>query len=431
MLGSPRIIAIDDREDHLIGLANCLNRNGVACLQILFTDDHTGIHACPDVRIVFADLHLVPGTASEHTADFAVIGGLLENTIRPSGPYYIVLWTQYPDQAPALREFLDERLGDGVTKPFDVCPLPKSDHIDHDGNIADETLMEAIQNIIRGLPQVGALFEWEGQVLGAAGRTVSSILALASQDDTQQRTDRLGKILGWLAVEAVGKDHVEQDRFRAVNGALLPILADRIAQMPASGFDDALWRQAVTAPEEPVMSSIQDAARLNRLVHVADPRGISATERGAVVPLPESYRDDFQSYFGFSEPEAAARRFRCRELSREDGRFRWVLVQCQAACDHAQSNPGTLPYYLGLDFPESNRSTSNNPPDSTWRGPVFEFEGEIRRLRVNAGWSLSLPLSAMQHVTPLYRLREQILNDLAYHLHTHGARPGIISFGKK
>ena len=61
-----------------------------------------------------------------------------------------------------------------------------------------------------------------------------------------------------------------------------------------------------------------------------------------------------------------------------------------------------------------------------------EFEGEIRRLRVNAGSSLSLPRSAMQDVTPLYRLREQILNDLAYQpVHTHGARPGIISFGKK
>ena len=431
MLGSPRIIAIDDREDHLAGLADCLNRNGVACLRIHFTDDPTGIHACPDVRIVFADLNLVPGMASDHTADFAVIGGLIENTIRPTGPYHIVLWTQYPEQAPALREFLDERLGDGVTKPFDVCPLPKSEHIDQDGNTSDEMLMEAIYNIVRGLPQVGALFDWEGQVLSAAGRTVSSILDLASQGDGDQRADRLGRILGRLAVEAVGKEHVDRDRFRAINDALLPILADRVAKMGLQGLDEQLWSEALTMPDTDVMPPDQKAARLNRLVHIAGPDGISATERGAVVPLPASYRDDFQGYFGLPEPQAAQRQFRCRELAPEDSRFRWILVQCQAACDHAQSNPGTLPYYLGLDFPEDNRSTSKKPPDSTWRGPVFEFEGEIRRLRVNAGSSLSLPLSAMQDVTPLYRLREQILNDLAYHLHTHGARPGIISFGKK
>ncbi|WP_419857173.1 hypothetical protein [Candidatus Palauibacter irciniicola] len=430
MLGSPQVIAIDDREDHLAGLANCLNQNGVACLQIHFSEDHTGIHACPDVRIIFADLHLVPGTASDHTADFAVIGGLLENTIRPTGPYYVVLWTQYPEQAPALHEFLDERLGGGVTKPFDVCPLPKSDHIDQDGNIADEPLMEAIYSIVRGLPQVGALFDWEGQVLGAAGRTVSSILALASQGDGDGRADRLGRILGRLAVEAVGREHVERDRFRAINDALLPILADRVAEMGMEALDQQLWDEALTMPETAVMSSVERAARLNRLVHIADPDGISATERGAVVLLPESYRDGFQDYFGLAEPQAAEKQFRCKDLTREDSRFRWVLVQCQAACDHAQSNPGTLPYYLGLDFPEANRS-GTKPRDSTWRGPVFEFEGEIRRLRVNAGSSLSLPPSAMRDAKPLYRLREQMLNDLAYHLHTHGARPGLISFGRR
>ena len=431
MLGSPRIIAIDDREDHLTGLADCLNRNGVACLQIPFTHDHAGIHACPDVRIVFADLNLIPGTASDHTTNFAVIGGLIEDTIRPTGPYYIVLWTQYPEQASALREFLHERLRGGVTKPFDVCPLPKAEHIDQDGNTSDETLMEAIYNIVRGLPQVGALFEWEGQVLGAAGRTVSSILALASQENGDQHADRLGRILGRLAVEAVGKEHVERDRFRALNDALLPILADRVSKMGLQGLDEQLWSEALTMPDTAAMPPDRKAARLNRLVHIADPDGTSPTERGAVVPLPSSYRDDFQDYFGLAEPQAAEKQFRCRGLAPEDNRFRWVLVQCQAACDHAQSNPGTLPYYLGLDFPEDNRSTNRKPPDSTWRGPVFEFAGEIRRLRVNAGSSLSLPLSAMQDVTPLYRLREQILNDLAYHLHTHGARPGIISFGKK
>ncbi|WP_420463389.1 hypothetical protein [Candidatus Palauibacter sp.] len=429
MLGSPRIIAIDDQRDHLAALANCLNRNGVACLQIRFTGDSTGIKACPDVRIIFADLELVPGARFDPTADFAALGSLLENTIKPEGPYYIVLWTQYPRQAPALREFLDERLSDGVTKPFDVCPLPKSEHIDQDGNTSDERLMEAIYDIVRGLPQVGALFEWEGQVLGAAGRTVSSVLALVSTGDANGRADRLGRILGWLAVEAVGKEHVERDRFRAINEALLPILADRVAEMGVDGLDEQLWSEAFTIPETDVRSSVDKAARLNRLVHIADPGNISSTERGAVVLLPESHRSGFQDRFGISEADAAARLFRCKDFDPTNSRFRWILVQCQAACDHAQGNPGTVPFYLGLDFPEENRS-SNKPSESTWRGPVFELGGETRRLRVHAGSSLSVAPDAMQDVTPLYRLREQILNDLIYHLHSHGARPGIISFGK-
>lgn len=429
MLGSPRIVAIDDQEKHLAGLAKCLNENGVACLQIRYTGDATGIKACPDVRIIFADLQLVPGPRSDHLSDFTGIGSLLETTIRPAGPYFIVLWTQYPNQASGLLEFLNERLGPEVTKPYDVRPLPKSRHIDQDGNISDDKLMEEIADITRGLPQVGALFDWEGRVLRAAGRTVASILDLASNGKTEERSDRLGGILGRLGVEAVGKDHVESDRFRAVNDALLPILADRISKTEVNDTDDKLWRAALSIPDPHESVSVKDAARLNRLVHIADPGNISSAARGAVVPLPESRRANFQDQFGIKETEAAGTCFRCKGFDPRSSSFRWVLVQCQAACDYAQSNSGSVPFYLGLDFPEKHRPKGGKMPQSIWRGPAFEFGGEIRRLRVNAGFPLALSGTELQPIEPLYRLREHILNDLVYHLHSHGARPGMMSFG--
>ena len=372
-----------------------------------------------------------PGPRSDHQSDFTGIGSLLETTIKPTGPYFIVLWTQYPDQASGLLEFLHERLGPGVTKPYDVRALPKSRHIDQDGNVGGDKLMEEIADITRDLPQLGALFDWEGRVLRASGRTVSSILDLAPAGEAGKSSDRLGEILGHLGVEAVGRDHVEGDRFRAVNDALLPILADRIARMSLDGHEDALWQEALKIPDGSGSLAVEDAARLNRLVHIADPGNTPSTARGAVVPLPDSRRSNFQDQFGIVETEAAGKRFRCKDFDPDSSSFRWVLVQCQAACDFAQSNQGSLPYYLGLDFPEEHRATSGNPPESTWRGPAFELRGEIRRLRVSAGFPVTLATSELQGIEPLYRLREQILNDLAYHLHSHGARPGMMSFGKK
>ena len=431
MFRSPQIIAIDDQDDHLAGLANCLNRNGIACLRMHVTGDLSEFVPCPNVRIIFSDLHLLPGTASDYNADYNNIGALLEETIKPTGPYLIVLWTQYPDKAPALRDLLDERLGSGVTKPFAVCPLPKARHIvDHTGEVrSDMRLMQEIDEIIRGLPEIGALFEWEGRVLGAAGRTVSSILDLASREDPGARVADVGRILGRLAVEAVGKNHVDPDRFRAVNDALLPILADRVAKTHSAGTDKELWRRALKVPEERGMSSVKGAARLNKLVHIAEPEGASGTERGVVVPLPEPHRRDFRDRFGITEEKAATKLFGCKDFDPTELQFRWVLVQCQAACDYAQGNPGTLPFYLGLDFPERHRS--NRKVDSTWRGPVFEFGDEIRCLRVHAGCPLALASSMVRDIVPMYRLREQMLNNLIYHLHSHGARPGMISFGKR
>lgn len=430
MLGSPRIVAIDDNKSHLAGLANGLGQSGVACVQIHFKGDLTGFSNCPDVRIVFADLHLLAEALSDPKRNFNIITGILETTIKPSGPYFIILWTRSPDQAQALLRHLDERLDPRVTKPFAVCPLPKADHIDGEGTIKDQDkLMEAIRDIIRKSPQVGAMVEWESQVLEAAGRTVSSILDLTSGEEGVERAAGVGRILGRLAVEAVGKEHVDRNRFRAINDALLPILADRVAKMPSGEIDQQLWQAALTIPEGQSMESVEHAARLNRLLHIADVEVVDAAERGVVVPLPPCYRNGFEDYFSITECNAATQLFGCKDFDPSEPRFRWVLVQCLAACDYAQSNPGTVPCYLGLDFPEENRSSRK--VSSTWYGPVFEFGGKSHYLRVNAGCPLALPSSSWRNITPLYRLREQALNDLVYHLHTHGARPGMISFGKR
>ena len=81
MFGSPRVLAVDDKKTHLDGLVNGLQRNGVACLPIHFPDGLSAlVDTCPDVRIIFADLHLV-GQASDYTRQFTALGGLIEATI--------------------------------------------------------------------------------------------------------------------------------------------------------------------------------------------------------------------------------------------------------------------------------------------------------------------------------------------------------------
>lgn len=68
---------------------------------------------------------------------------------------------------------------------------------------------------------------------------------------------------------------------------------------------------------------------------------------------------------------------------------------------------------------------------STWRGPALHLDGDARLIRVSARFPVALPRSYAPAVTPLFRLREQMLNHLTYHIHTHGARPGMIGFRGK
>ena len=89
MLPTPRVVAIDDKSEHLERLTQGLNRYGTACLPIHFTGETAEIPPCPHVRVIFADLHLIVGTPGDHARDFSMIGSLLEDTIKPSGPYWV------------------------------------------------------------------------------------------------------------------------------------------------------------------------------------------------------------------------------------------------------------------------------------------------------------------------------------------------------
>lgn len=431
MLPAPRIIVIDDNQEHLRGLADGLNRHGAACLQVHFTGDASEVNRCPYVRVVFADLHLnESGAVTDNARHFSVLGGLLEQYIAPAGPYALVLWTRFPDQAEALRQFLDERLS-GIPRPFSVTALDKSRFLGPDGKVTDpKTLVDAIASIVQQQPPTAALLNWEESVLGAAAETVSALIDLAGGTRVGISQDQqLARLLRQLAIEAVGKGHVEKDRFHAVNEALLPILADRVAFLKGQTGIEELWKTAFEGTTADSELSIDEVAKLNRLLHIADSsESETGSERGAVMTLPARMADDqFVATFGITEDDAASAQFACQGFVKADNKFKWMLLQVQAICDFAQSQPGPLPVVLGLEMPLSAVS-SKKPPGAVFICPVFYENGEPRIVHFNARFQVSLPQAEATTIRPAYRIREPLLSLISYSQHGYGARPGIISF---
>lgn len=207
MLPSPRMIAIDDNSEHLKGIANGLAAQGAACLPILFKGNPAEVKECRYVRVIFADLHLNDSGTNTPEQHFSLIGGLLQENLKPCGPYLIILWTRFADQAAALQKFLVERLT-SVPKPLGVFPLDKNDHLSPDGTVQDiDKLMAAIGAILNHQNQIAALFNWEERVLGAAAETVAAIMDVStvSQGDSGagplyrncgDRIDRIGQDAG-------------------------------------------------------------------------------------------------------------------------------------------------------------------------------------------------------------------------------------------
>ena len=427
MFTSPRVIAMDDEEDHLNALVAGLHRRGIGCLPINYPEDLDNLGECSALRVLFTDLNLLRGVV-DHERQIGELSSLIESTFKPSGPYFIVLWTAYPGQADRLHQYMKERLQDEY-KPFDIVPLDKADYFDAQNELNDDKLLEEIGRLTERSPAFSALMNWEEWILSAAGSTAVEVRNMVNVDDRGAASPKVAGLLRMLAETAVGRDNVSSDRFGAVNEALLPILSDKISTAVALDDGQSVWSRVFDEAETPDVSDGATVARLNRMFHIDPLVGQNGgAARGAVVLLESvlSY-GFFSSRFGLEENVAAERQFRCRGFQERDPQFRWVLVQAQAACDYAQGQPGPLPYYLGLDFSPINLNR-NTPPMAVWTSPEFQLRDEVRILTVNARFQFSLTADRARILCPIYRLREQLLTDLVHRIHTYGSRPGMISF---
>ena len=428
-LPAPRVVIIDDNPAHVTVLAASLHGRGIACLPIHFTGDVDGIPRCPHIRVLFADLHLInAGAGTTNTQHFTTIVSLLESTFVPSGPYAVVLWTQHAGEAGELQTFLEQRLKE-VPKPFAVIALDKMQHLNADDTVRDpQALVDAISGLLGGQSQLAALFNWEERVLGAAAATVSAVIELATRGAQADRAQAIGKILYRLGYEAVGEGNVEADRFRAVNEALLPILADRIAVL-RSDNDAAIWESALAGQSDASGLTLEEAAQLNKLVNIAEAGTGSAADRGAVATMSAEMLAGFDDGFGMTQQLAGTKEFACAGFAVNDARFRWMLVQLQAICDFAQRQAGPLPYVLGLEMPFAK--VPSNAPGSVFQTPAFDIGGENRTLRINTRFLITKTRAAASAMTLAYRLREGQINEFSHELHSQGDRPGMIAFRQR
>ncbi len=328
--------------------------------------------------------------------------------------------------------YLEDNLND-VAKPFNVAALEKDLYLDDQGNVTDlEGLVTAIENVMASVPALETLCDWERHILQATGETLTevSLLGSRSKSGAEQQQD-LPRLLATLARNSVGIQQVEAHPFRAVTEALMPILMDRVSGLYHEGTAQEPWRSAVSYPGKPNSNvEAHEAALLNKVFHFAEDIGLNkGAERGAVIPLPDRLSGEhFEATFGMPELDASRRLFRCKDFCPNSDKNGWVLVQAQAACDYAQKNPGPLPFYLAMDLKEHAINSGDPPPQSLWMSPKFHMNGSIRQLQVNTRIQSPLVEAEARLLTPLYRMREQLLAQLLHLVQGNSARPGIISF---
>lgn len=426
-------MVVDDNPDELRQLVNALHSMGAPCLGILY-DQVTGMTESHlrGARLLFMDLHLTTGAQTTNVSGAAaVIVQLLRAGItRDSGPYVIILWTTHEQQKAEFTAYVMEHLPVDQ-RPIAITSLDKNRYRTPD---AGPKLIADVTAIVDADPRLRAILHWERDVLKAAGETLAQVARLVPEADrtSAQYSGKLDEILSVLAVGAIGKANASDDPRSAVNAALIPILADRIAHQRAEPNSTVIWKEALTRLNDAPEPSPENAARLNVMLNVAlpDTEVMSAGSWGAVTIIPDA---DLT-------PEAMAKRFDLTAAGLPSALFclaekadrkltQLCVVRIGASCDHAQSKRGPVPFVLGAVVPAG--AAFRAQPKGNFVSPAFNmpgFEGQVRfvfctRIQVSlvpsdfAGW------------LPLCRLREQLLMQVIAQTANHATRPAIVSFG--
>lgn len=451
MLLPSRFVVLDDRKDHLSSIIETFKLMGSSCTGIHYdSSDDDESYLDPSlyqgVRGFFSDLHLeVLGAGTDEKKHYANITRILEEVItEKNGPFILILWTEYPTECENLKQYIEDSIDSEkpYCKPLCIVPLSKTKFIDkNNGDIINgeaNVLKEEIKSCFKSNPQISAIFDWEFEVYQAVNQTLIELVNLIPSPQRSFNTypDEIDKVLSCITRETVGKTHVSQDPRRALSIAIAPILLDKILNNQDSEENIEQWNKAITKvkSDDSYISDVNSIGRYNKMLHLAvtGHETMKPSDWGAVLHISNFTKTFCNEKFGYSKDQLTKQIFKFQD----DQELTPILLRIGAACDYAQNKEGPISYIFGFrvsykkylerenDFKDENKPHAKRP-GSEWASPLFFVDEEPFYLLLNLQIIVSFTKNEIKSYEVLYRIREQLLNQLILRATTYASRPGI------
>jgi hypothetical protein len=435
-------------------------------LPVLFERDNpeneTGIdHINFDtkhVRIIVIDINL---RESQNTQDAKILYPTIESVLKklnPVGPYYLIFWSRYKALPEEIVNYFSARSKDEITAPIGWGYLDKTEFQD-DEDI--EKLKETISNLIGEVCVFRLLLGWENRTSQAASQTLSDIYQIASsQNDNGWKIDdtkeKLIALLTHVAHGAIGHKNSVDLTNHAVETGLLPILEDNFLGMTSDEDIQTLnveWKECLiklgdTRALEDL--SDEDLSNLNAFYNLEEVTAeYSKCKRGVFVTLADDVKEDRELFCSLFGSENSYKKLVAEEFLfnndignkkfRNDlrGKIKLGWLEVGAACDHAQRKNRLHKYLLSALVPleclemvckNSDSGISRKAHEGVYRSPLLQYKDEQYVLLVSFRYSAGLHQDSSVLDEPIFRLKEQIINEIAFTWSKHSIRPGITSF---
>lgn len=398
MLPRIRALAIDDNGNHLKRIQDAARLAGIACLPLRHPAETeseylTGLDlGKAQIRIVICDLHLMPGSETNHEQAIKTVANLLvQLQLPPWTPFVFVLWTRYAEQLDALRTFLCDRI-DPKYLPTLMVALDKNEYkVDAEGDVPveSERLWRDLRDKIHESRGINLLMQWEKEILLAADGVVRNLIQLARRDKQTGEFNKkvaidneIDRVVSLVARSATSKDFARDNPRPAANEGLIPLLTDELQHLQIDGSSLERWDRALSNRNEDKLPATDaelpffyDAFLISRDAN------ITGTHRGAV--LDEGWHDDeqFAKVFGANRNELKDVFGLMRALPNP---LRIRYVQVEGLCDSAQQKKGVIPFVLACEVPADTefKAEKSRPASVDLSPPYKDIDGNVWKLVV-------------------------------------------------
>ncbi|WP_025121638.1 MULTISPECIES: hypothetical protein [unclassified Serratia (in: enterobacteria)] len=246
MLPRAKVIVVDDNEDELKKLSEAFYNSGIPCLPLQYDSrdrvKRYGIEKSTDIRWLFIDLHLEPGTNSEAAYLVGPIKEVISHLIG-GGIYSLVFWSKHTDKA---QEIIDRIKNDDVLSK-DIPPPVSYACIDKHVFIEDATkLKEKLNSILSDNRLVSSMLRWENAVANASSNILTKVHQLAKNNnswDLDKTNENIKNIISLLAYEASGFKVAKDDANTSLNKGLFNLVEDDYANITKKN----IWSEFVFA----------------------------------------------------------------------------------------------------------------------------------------------------------------------------------------
>ncbi len=435
-----KVIIIDDEESEALPIIKALAKQGVSTAYFdgsIGQLPRRGNRLC-GVRLAILDMDLTGGGVPDKSKASALIKVLERVISSDNGPYMVLAWTKH-------KELIDEFEGmlfrsNTIPAPVYTLMLEKSACKNPKGKFDLSIVSAKIEAELVNASPLQVLQAWEEKSISASTKLTNTLSDLSAEKGNDLKSWRnewktnLLQVMRVMVAAEMGQQLDINSAIAALYSVLNPLHADRMENGSAK-----LYARLDKSASEIIAATggggAERRAHVNAMLHLARenletfaPGNIyrfSRTRRPSWVPSSAFLLEDLMQ--PINDPTRAR-----EEQSRLSKACFPVLIEVNAACDHAQRNIRIARFISGLLVPEADSTKIKPKAEFIWKfGPVYLDKDRAMAagqysLYFSARHLISRDLEKMPPIRPVLRLRGQAFVDLQSWFAHRASRPGIV-----